>query len=42
MSRALRNGSIRVIDLNDIEGIVDMLLKHAVPLQGAATAMRSA
>jgi hypothetical protein len=33
---------VPVIDLNDIEGIVDMLLKHAVPLPGAAAAIRSA
>jgi hypothetical protein len=31
-----------VIDLNDIEGIVDILLKHAVPLQEAAAAMQRA
>jgi hypothetical protein len=31
-----------VIGLNDIDRVVDMLLKHAVPLQGAAAAMRSA
>jgi hypothetical protein len=31
-----------VIDLNDIEGIVDVLLKHAVPLQKAAAAMQRA
>jgi hypothetical protein len=31
-----------VIDLNDIDGIADVLLKHAVPLQPAAAAMRSA
>jgi hypothetical protein len=33
---------VPVIDLNDIELIVDMLLKHAVPLQPVAAAMRSA
>ena len=38
----LPQAEVPVIDLNDIEGIVDVLLKHAVPLQGAAAAMRSA
>jgi len=33
---------VPVIDLNDIEAIADMLLQHAVPLQSAAAAMRSA
>jgi molybdopterin-guanine dinucleotide biosynthesis protein B len=33
---------VPVIDLNDIEAVVDILLKHAVPLSGAAAAMRSA
>jgi len=30
-----------VIDLNDIEAIADVLLERAVPLAGAAAAMRS-
>ena len=38
----LPNAEVTVIDLNDIEGIADVLLKHAVPLQPAAAAMRSA
>jgi molybdopterin-guanine dinucleotide biosynthesis protein B len=38
----LPQAKVPVIDLNDIDGIVDMLLKHAIPLQGAAAAMRSA
>jgi molybdopterin-guanine dinucleotide biosynthesis protein B len=33
---------VPVIDLNDIEAIADVLLQHAVPLQSAAAAMRSA
>jgi molybdopterin-guanine dinucleotide biosynthesis protein B len=33
---------VPVLDLNDIELIADMLLKHATPLQRAAAAMRSA
>ena len=40
--RRCRGPKVPVIDLNDIEGIVDILLKHAVPLQSAAAAMRSA
>jgi hypothetical protein len=31
-----------VIDLDDIEQIADTLLKHAMPVQSAAAAMRSA
>ena len=36
----LPGAEVPVIDLNDIEGIVDVLLKHAVPLQSAAAAMQ--
>jgi molybdopterin-guanine dinucleotide biosynthesis protein B len=39
---ALPEAKVPVIDLNDIEGVVDVLLKHAVPLQGAAAAMQRA
>ena len=39
---ALPEAKVPVIDLNDIDGIVDVLLKHAVPLQGAAAAMQRA
>ena len=38
----LPSAVVPVIDLNDIEGIVDVLLKHAVPLQTAAAAMQRA
>ena len=38
----LPDAKVPVIDLNDIEAIVDVLLKHAVPLRSAAAAMRSA
>jgi molybdopterin-guanine dinucleotide biosynthesis protein B len=38
----LPEAKVPVIDLNDIERIVDMLLKQAVPLQSVAAAMRSA
>jgi molybdopterin-guanine dinucleotide biosynthesis protein B len=38
----LPQAKVPVIDLNDIEKIADILLKHAVPLPGAATAMRRA
>ena len=38
----LPGAKVPVIDLNDIEAVVDMLLKRAVPLSGAAAAMRSA
>jgi len=31
-----------VIDLDDIEAIADMLLRHAAPLQSAVSAMRGA
>jgi molybdopterin-guanine dinucleotide biosynthesis adapter protein len=37
----LPQARVPVIDLNDIEGIADVLLKHAAPLRSAA-AMRSA
>ena len=33
---------VPVIDLNDIEAVVDVLLKRAVPLSGATAAMRTA
>jgi molybdopterin-guanine dinucleotide biosynthesis protein MobB len=39
---ALPQAKVPVIDLNDIERIADVLLKHATPLQRAAVAMRSA
>ena len=39
---ALPQVKVPVIDLNDIEAIADMLLQHAVSLQSAAAAMRSA
>ena len=38
----LPQAKVPVIDLDDIERIADALLKHAVPLKPAATAMRSA
>jgi len=38
----LPGAAVPVIDLNDIEGIVDVLLKHAVPLPRAAAAMQRA
>ena len=38
----LPHAKVPVIDLNDIEAIADMLLKHATPLQAAAAAMRGA
>ena len=38
----LSHAKVPVIDLNDIDGIVDMLLKYAAPLKGAAAGMRSA
>ncbi len=38
----LPDARVPVIDLNDIEAVVDMLLKRAVPLSSAAAAMRSA
>jgi molybdopterin-guanine dinucleotide biosynthesis protein B len=39
---ALPQAKVPVIDLDDIERIVDLLLKHATPLRTAAAAMRSA
>src|SRR5512144_3312390 len=39
---ALPQAKVPVIGLDDIERIADALLKHAVPLQPAAAAMRSA
>jgi molybdopterin-guanine dinucleotide biosynthesis protein B len=38
----LPHAKVPVIDLNDIELVCDVLLRHAVSLQGAAAAMRSA
>jgi len=38
----LPQAKVPVIDLNDIERIADILLKHAAPLRAAAAAMRSA
>jgi hypothetical protein len=38
----LPGAEVPVIDLNDIEGIVDVLLKHAVTVQSAAAAMQRA
>jgi molybdopterin-guanine dinucleotide biosynthesis protein B len=40
--RPLPDAKVPVIDLNDIEGICDLLLKHATPLHAAAAAIRSA
>jgi molybdopterin-guanine dinucleotide biosynthesis protein B len=39
---ALPHASVPVIDLDDIERIADVLLKHATPLPVAASALRSA
>jgi molybdopterin-guanine dinucleotide biosynthesis protein B len=39
---ALPQAKVPVIDLDDIELIADVLLKHATPLRSAAQAMRSA
>jgi molybdopterin-guanine dinucleotide biosynthesis protein B len=39
---ALPQAKVPVIDLDDIERIVDVLLKHATPLKSAAAALRSA
>jgi molybdopterin-guanine dinucleotide biosynthesis protein B len=38
----LPQARVPVIDLDDIEQIADVLMKHATPLQSAAQAMRSA
>jgi molybdopterin-guanine dinucleotide biosynthesis protein B len=38
----LPRARVPVVDLDDIERIADVLLKHATPLQRAAAAMRSA
>lgn len=40
--RPLPDAKVPVIDLNDIEAIVDLLLKHAVPIATATADMRSA
>jgi molybdopterin-guanine dinucleotide biosynthesis protein B len=39
---ALPQAKVPVVDLDDIELIADVLLKHATPLRSAAQAMRSA
>jgi molybdopterin-guanine dinucleotide biosynthesis protein B len=39
---ALPHADVPVIDLDDIERIADVLLKHAMPLKSAAAALRSA
>jgi molybdopterin-guanine dinucleotide biosynthesis protein B len=39
---ALPQATVPVIGLDDIEGIADVLLKHAAPLKSAAAALRSA
>ena len=38
----LPQASVPVVDLDDIEQIADVLMKHATPLQSAAQAMRRA
>src|SRR5262245_43360802 len=38
----LPHAKVPVIDLNDIEGICDLLLKHAVPIGSAAAALKRA
>ena len=40
--RPLPDAKVPVIDLNDIDAVVDLLLKRAVPLQAAAMTLRSA
>jgi molybdopterin-guanine dinucleotide biosynthesis protein B len=40
--RPLPQAKVPVVGLDDIETIVDLLLKHAAPLQATAAAMRSA
>jgi molybdopterin-guanine dinucleotide biosynthesis protein B len=40
--RPVPQATVPVVDLNDIEAIVDLLLKHAVPLVAAVAAIRSA
>lgn len=40
--RPLPEAKVPVIDLDDIEGICDLLLKHAMPLNMARAAVRSA
>jgi len=40
--RPLPQAKVPVIDLNDIDAVVDMLLKRAVPLAAAAAKLRSA
>jgi molybdopterin-guanine dinucleotide biosynthesis protein B len=38
----LPQAKVPVVDLNDIEGICDLLLKHATPLGAAAASLRRA
>jgi molybdopterin-guanine dinucleotide biosynthesis protein B len=40
--RPLPNAKVPVIDLNDIEGICDLLLKHAAPIGTATAALKRA
>jgi molybdopterin-guanine dinucleotide biosynthesis protein B len=40
--RPLPHAKVPVIDLNDIEGICDLLLKHAAPLGSTAAALKRA
>src|SRR5262245_37793042 len=40
--RPLPQATVPVVDLNDIEAVVDVLLKRAVPLQAAAAKLRTA
>jgi len=40
--RPLLNAKVPVVDLNDIDAICDLLLKHATPLGAAAAALRRA
>jgi molybdopterin-guanine dinucleotide biosynthesis protein B len=40
--RPLPLALVPVVDLNDIDAIVELLLKHATPLHAAAAALRSA
>ena len=40
--RPLPNAKVPVVDLNDIEAICDLLLKHAAPIGTATTALKRA
>ena len=40
--RPLQNAKVPVIDLNDIEGICDLLLKHAAPISSGTAALKRA